>query len=488
MADTVKRTLEETPEGSVVGGLVRRLIEQLTQPPPRPHVHGTTIEKPLPKLGTPPKDEVRDASPMFELMKTVSELMKWTTQCLNDSIDDVTWTDDVLNPMELEELLPKLRSATIMTRYNIHRNVPYNVKETNVYQMIFVIETRLHLFCYEREWMARDLKDHVTLDSLPTIAAMVPDGCQDPFLFMSMSATRHVGVKISNKWMHLSRESGIDTDELTEAVYWLFSRVSILLNYPYEDDVMDEGGFVQQISETHFMADLDFLAAVAPFFYGVSSDFELYSRLLECHEPPSQELQDYVSQSRAGLESWVRHVLERAVADDLVMKYAEAYCKTEALMDIGGTMRTETVVTPEFGKYKQIEAFIEDASSNQILLNTVWCFAMSYILEQSFMALQFVHTIYRPRLEPKFLEGNMFSHPLIVRIPIINNFAVLSERNKCIGVFSDLFDAVLVWFWVLKTHYRARVRHQESNLWIDLSSIQTKIERFTRSRLVPPKE
>ena len=119
LRDKMKAALDAAPsENSIVGGLVKRLIEKMRGPPNQRVSAGlAAVFGPVPKT----RNEARDAGPLYELVKTVKELMEWTTQCLDDFNQDLQWKDQVLDAVELQQLLPELREATLVTRYDIQR-------------------------------------------------------------------------------------------------------------------------------------------------------------------------------------------------------------------------------------------------------------------------------------------------------------------------------------------------------------------------------
>jgi len=427
-------------------------------------------------------------------MKSVSELMNWTTQCLVDFNHDVVWQNSVLDPIELQALLPELRSASLMTRLDIHRSVPFRVQETSMYHMIFVIETRCHLFCYQREWMSIDPEHFHGLSDLPSIRSLVSNGSPDPFLFMTMSALRHTCVAVADEWLQMTtggcetptRQHKVDPEELTEAIYWLFSRTALIMNTAYEDDIMDEPGYTQQLNDTKFIVNLDFACCVAPFFYAVAQDLELYSRL-------NQRMVQNTTKSLLGtkdtLERWLRGIVHDATADDLVNKFAQNYCEIEGLADVGASLRTETIARPEFHAHKTIEEHLqacqEEENENLGLRNSIWIFVLSYMMEQQFVDLDFVNHIFFPRLNPRDFEpcspvvSKIDTHPIITRIPIQNDYVVCSDQDTVIGVFDDILDAFLVWYHLLSQSFQTRLRHQTTLQWVDLSPVGSQIKRHT---------
>ena len=491
----VKAALDAAPstaENSMVAGQVRRLIEKL-QGRNVSHVVKSKSRRvfgPVPKM----RKEARDAGPLFEIMKSIDELMDWTTQCLNDFNNDVVWKDEVLDPIELQTLLPMLRLATLTTRYDIHRLVAFRVQETCMYHMIFVLETRCHLFCFQREWMSIDPEEHHRLEDLPSINAIIPNGSPDPFLFMSLGALRHTCVAIADLWLHFTTDQSeeqkrfpkVDPEELTEIIYWLYSRTALLMNNAYEDDIMDEKGYVQQLTNELYLVNLDFMCCVQPFFLAVAQDIELFTRLGQ--RSAEDEISTQVLDRREPVERWLRGIIHAATADDLVNKYAQNYCEVEGIADVGASLRTETIARPEFHAHRTIEEHLEANADNRSMLNTIWIFVLSYMMEQQFTDLNFVDHIFYPRLNPRDFEPNsqpqsqLGTHPIITRIPMQNDYVVCEDQDTVIGVFDDILDAFLVWYHVLKAKHLTRLRHQTTNQWIDLSSIDSKIARASRAQ------
>ena len=479
---------------SVIAGLITTLIVKLSG---TPCAASDPPAFPKPTLGPDPLGaRTRESEELYEIMKTVHELMTWTEQCLCEFNEDISWNDSVLDVMEVESLVPLLRQATILTPYAIHKPLHYRVQETSIYAMIFIVETRLHLFCYERQWMAMAAEDHVTLQDFPTISATVSSSLEDPFLYIPCSSLRATACHLSDSWFFLNtRDQTIDLDELTATIYWLYSRTALLVNTAYDDEILDEGGYAQQLDEDRnkWVANLDFVGAFAPFFAKVAQDLQLLGMLENRTKAPTQNMLSFVESHRTRFRKWIRSQLTKAVADDLVNKYARNYCLVEEIVDVGQTVRTERRERLEFGAFKVIDDVFEkfgggceNKNKNKaLILNTLWTFSISYLLEQKHGDTRFVQHIFQPRIDPRELLGSTpLQHPLLCRIPVRNVFVVLLDRQTCYGPFPDILDAFLVWLFVLERDWKTRLRHQTTGLWVSLAGLYRKTTELSiRERL-----
>ena len=264
------------------------------------------------------------------------------------------------------------------------------------------------------------------------------------------------------------------------------------MNNAYDDEIMDEPGYTQQLTSEEFLVNLDFVACVSPFFYKVAQDFDVYGRLSTVQTAPSESLSAFLTERRGPVEQWLRGIIHAATADDLVNKYAQNYCEVEALGDVGASLRTETLARPEFHAHKTIEAHLEASREDQFLQNTIWTFVLAYMFEQQYGDLNFVEHVYYPRINPRDLlddcgcecSSQINEHPIIVRTPIVNKYVVCDSATTVIGVFEDILSAFLVWEHLLSEGYRSRIRHQDTHQWTDLSTIRSKIERAGRTQML----
>jgi hypothetical protein len=492
---------------SVIGGLVCTLLDQLLpalrepleslepQPATRRRVE-------LPSVGRPPKKRSSDAAVMSVCAATIHELLMWTEQCMIEFKDNIPWNDNVLDVLEIEGLLPRLRVATTMTKLDLCAVVPFRVQDTSLYAILFVVETRLHLFCYEREWLSTDADDFISVRNYPSIQRFVPPMYHDLFLFAPISSMRGTAVAIVDQWCRINtgenREVGVGA--LISCALWLFGRCALLLNRPYDEEIMDEEGYVQEIEDGTFTTNLDFLNAMSAFFVSLASDLRLNSGLAECTSPPPPSTPSRVA-NHAALVHCLRRILLMAAADDLVNKFAKNYCEVETLCDFGGALRVESLPRLDFQKYKTIDDLFDEflEAEPRMMRNALWVFALSYMLEQQHGDTLFVQHVFFPRLDPRKLtpENLPAQHPIICRVPISNAYVVVYRdgeegsgggSTRGVGPFNCVLDAFLTFLDVLATKFRCRLRHQRSGLWVDLSAIQRKIDLLTNAGTpaVPP--
>ena len=167
-------------------------------------------------------------------------------------------------------------------------------------------------------------------------------------------------------------------------------------------------------------------------------------------------------------------------------KFAENMCEASDLADVGGSVRTEARVRHDFNTHKTIEAHLDDPASedDHLLRNAIWTFVLCYAFEQQYGDLGFLQHVYYPRLNPRDLtsevaDSKLNDHPIIVRIPIVNMYAVCNTGQTIIGVFPDMLSAFLVWCDLVEREYRCRIRHQTTQQWTDLTSLRSKINKHT---------
>ena len=477
---------------SQMARLVVRLIEKLYAP------RSEHIARNAPRIGTPPPNQTADYEPLFAIMETTNELMQFSQQCHEESETGLVWDDEVLFPTELdrseteaeEPLLRQLRRAKIRSTYNILKAVPFHLEETSIAQLIFLVETRLHLFCYKREWLRKPMEEHATAAEFPSLRSVIPSKWNSPFLQAPLTEILGIADAISAKWhcLNTSEAFFVDLDELQTAIYWLYSKAALFLNLEWLDSDLDLDSMRQQTVDGEdeaihrFRANLPLLNVFSGFFDSVFRDLELLSMLQERNAQATPDSLAYKTSLSVGLVEFLRHTLKESIVDDdLVRKWVRNLAQVAALADIGKSLPNRvSQVDSTDQNCKSMDEVMERCSDNPFTMETVWCFALSYTMRQFCSDLDFVDYLYIPRLDPKeLLNPKPLAHPLILRIPLENKYVVLIDRTTCVGACASIGDAFLIWLWYLHDRHSDRVRHQKyDTVWQSLNTLRTNIEAF----------
>ena len=437
-----------------------------------------------PTFAPPPTCTLATALPMHRIMRLVVELMSATERCLYRTNNDDPLDEAVVNVDEIDELAVDLREAIALTDCPIHEEFEYKPNHrTSVGTMLFVIETRLHLFCRFREWEATPHEDHATLASYPRVTI---GPCDTPFLFASLSQLWTLCKNLTDRWNDWNRDeaSRVDVAALVNVIHHLFARVTLLANHPYQRDTLDVSEYVQpvQVAEDPIVAlNPEFMWDFALVFHDLFKEVVVFQRVMRGPDPdPTPHETALLARYRPHVKAWLHATLAAAQGDDLVAKFEDFYHEVEQAVDVGRPIRVGRLQRLDFDQYQSIEELFSHA--DPVIVDSAYKFAIHYVLEQHCNALPWLGYVCHERIEPRLLWTKWTSgFPRILRVPLINAYAVVVDSENQ-TVFEDPLDAWIVWLYSVRDNCQCKIRHPVTGLWVSFAKLLRTLEIIVETK------
>ena len=476
--------MEHSPTSSV-GRATLALVRELTPSKCQAGQPEASVVEPPPFV-PPPPCTLSTALPMHRIARLVVAIMAATEQCLYRTNNDDALDEAVLNVDEIEELAGDLRTAIALTEYPVHEEFEYKPNSrTSLGTMLFVIETRLHLFCRFREWEATPLEDHATLASYPSLALHLGP-CDTPFLFASLSQLWTLCKNLTDRWNDWNRDdaSRVDVAALAAVIHHLFARVTLLTNTPYERDTLDVSEYVQPVEVSdnpRVILNPSFMWDFALVFHSIFQEVLVFQSVMGgADTDPTPTQGALLARYRPHVKAWLHATLAAAQGDDLVSKFEEFYHSVEQAVDVGLPIRVGRLQRLDFDQYKEIEALF--SHPDPVIVDSAYKFAIHYVLEQHCNALPWLGYVCHERIRPSTLWTKWTAgFPRILRVPLLNSYAVVVDSEEQ-TVFEHPLDAWIVWLYAVRDNCQGKIRHPESGLWVSFAKLLRTFEIIVETK------
>ena len=470
---------------SQVGRVALELINELT---PKQCLVDAVVDSDdeAPTFVAPPACTLSTAAPMYRVAKHVVQLMALTEQCLYRTTHDEPIDEEVLDLEEVEDLVSHLRTAVALTEHPIHEEFEYKPNHrTSLGSMLFVLETRLHLFCHAREWEATPFEDHASLADYPRVAAQV-DACETPFLFLSLSQLWTLCKNLTDRWYDWNRDdaSRVDVGALADVVHHAFARTALLVNTAYERDTLDVSEYVQPIEvgeNPHVVLNHEFVWDFGLVFHALFRELMVFQNVMErAATEPSAAQRTLLARYRPHVHDWLMDTMASAVGDALVAKFEDFYQTVEKAVDVGLSIRNNHLQRLDFDRYKRLEELFEH--SDPVIVDAAYKFALHYVLQQQCQSLPWLGYVCHERTTPRVLWTEWTKDfPRILRVPLVNTYCLVVD-DATQTIFEHPLDAWIVWLYHLRDHCNARIRHPETGLWVSFEKLLRKFEIIVETK------
>ena len=342
--------------------------------------------------------------------------------------------------------------------------------------LLFTVLCRFELYMYEPSW--RETSSHLQITDIAP--HWVQDGFvkdpKEPLLFLSCAQSLRILQKIQQYWY----KKQYDPTKLYTILKWIERRMSLLITFPFEKDTFD----LEQYRQKHkdgYMANMALIWDCHAYFQSMYLDFDFFRSL--------DFLPDAPVYNEEPAQAFLINVINNIQGDTLCISYQKQYCEEQ--VRIGNRLifkrRRSEVVAPtdmeiiteicgmEYSKIVHMNADVRlcdvlEKKEDQEAQNLLQLVSYHYYSEQKFsFPWQTVCVVSRHELCRSY-KNTSAQHPLILHIPIINQFGVLTDKNK-VTICKSFVQAILHWMHMVRTTCDSKINYKARNYflseWID---------------------
>jgi len=398
---------------------------------------------------------------IHERAYVLEEIMRWLENKINRHVNDNS---------------PEMLSQVAKT-YELHLSKFTQFAQEKVIiqkilistgMLLFAITCRLELHMHEPSW--RDTDAHIQFSHIaPKLVEedFIPDN-MDPILFLDVGSALQILLKIQRFWYVQT----FDVEVIYQVIKWIERRFSILLTFPFDKDTFNLPQYRQKhgnVYMANFALLFDCYALITSMYVDINWFKKYQKDLVSPNTWDDQQIQKFLVKIMTNTQGdnlciqYQKQYIESRVriGDPLIFSRRRTEVVGPSHMDIITECNGQTYAREVHGKADVRLLEIYELPENH---ENIWQVVTDYFTNQK-ISFPWIKACFINRFKEScsYEPLENYKHPMVIHIPVINQYGHFSPTNQKIQVHPCFLQALLGWCHDVKQNHQMKVKFKGIN-------------------------